>query len=115
VVDRRQSAGQLTLALTVKLVLGLVASVEAGALLELLRRRDAALGARRLALPARPGEPEPFEIPANALGEGFRRALHVGVVEAQPEVAAGLARKQPVEQRRPHVADVKAPRGAWRE
>jgi hypothetical protein len=115
VVDRRQAERELALALAVELVLGLVAGVEPPAALQLLGKRRIALQARRLALLQRPRKPEPPHILANAFGEGFRRPLDVGVIEAQHESTALRFREQPVEERRPHVADVQTTGGARRE
>src|SRR5688572_17732598 len=76
---------------------------------------DVAIGPQRLTLLARPGQPQPAEVAADALGEFLGRALRVRIVEAQPERAAGLAGEQPVEQRGAHVANVQAPGGARRK
>src|SRR5262249_28081885 len=115
IVDGRQSAGELALALAVELILGLVAGIEAPFLLQQLSGRLIARHARGLAFLTLPDQPEPAQVLANALGESFRRSLHVRVVEPQPERAAVLSRKQPVENSRADVADVQAPRGARRE
>ena len=63
VVDGRQTARELALALAVELVLGLVAGIEPAPLFQALGRRLVARHARRLTLLALPGEPEPGEVP----------------------------------------------------
>ena len=60
-------------------------------------------------------EPEPPQV---VLDRGFRRrrrALAVGVLDAQDERAAVMARQQPVEERRAGVADVEVTGGAGGE
>ena len=64
--------------------------------------------------------PRPSRAPASAGPRGSplptpRRALEVGVLDAQHEGAAVAARGQPVEQRGPRVADVQVSGGAGRE
>ena len=59
--------------------------------------------ADRLAVPV---EPEPLEAVENGVHRGLRRALAVGVLDAQQERAAEPLRVEPVEQRRARAADV---------
>src|SRR5262245_2957752 len=53
-----------------------------------------------------PVEPEPPELPLDGSFRLLRRTLGVGVLDAQDERPARPAREEPVEQRRPRVADV---------
>src|SRR6185369_71567 len=62
-----------------------------------------------------PFEAKPFEVILDDRGEGEGRALAVGVVEAQQELAVVLPREQPVVQRDVDVSDMKPPGRAWSE
>ncbi len=62
--------------------------------------------------PLIPLEAQPAQIADNRRLRLARRALDVGVLDAQDDGAAGTAREQPVEQRRPRVADVELTGGA---
>ena len=59
--------------------------------------------ADRLAVPI---QPQPFEPVENRLDRGLRRALAVGVLDAQQELAAEALGVEPVEQRGARAADV---------
>ena len=106
VVDRRQAARELALAAAVELVGGLVAGIEpadvaqavGGGVIERepLRLPDDEVG----------HDAEPGEVLRDRIGEFGLRARQVGVVVAQQEAPAMAAREQPVEQRRPGVADM---------
>jgi hypothetical protein len=62
-----------------------------------------------------PIEPEPAESVQN-WGEGrFDVPLLIGIVDPQQELPAVLAGEKPIEQRRPHAADVKIAGGAGSE
>src|SRR5258708_5707466 len=58
---------------------------------------------------------QPFEAFENRARRLVRRTLQVGILDAQQEFAAQLARKQPVEQRRARGADVQIAGGRWSE
>src|SRR5947199_9532290 len=62
-----------------------------------------------------PVEAEPAQIPQNARLRLDRRALDVGVLDAENERAAAAAREQPVEERGTHAADVQMTGGARSE
>ncbi len=115
IVDGRAPGRELTLALALQLVLGLVAGIKASLLFEEKCRRLITVQSRRLALLACPRQPQPLEILADPLSEGVGGTRKIGVVEAQPEGAALPAREQPIEDGGAHVANVKAPCGARRE
>ena len=59
-----------------------------------------------------PVEPQPPQVLEDALLRLTRRPLAIGVFDAEDEGAAAIAREQPVEQRRPGVADVQLSGGA---
>ena len=66
-----------------------------------------ALGARELAdRLAVPVEAEPRQPVEDRVDRGLGRALAVGVLDAQQELAAGVAGVEPVEQRGARAADV---------
>ena len=79
---------------------------------QLLGHLAMALGAgelvERLAVPL---QAQPLEGVDQGIGGGLRGALAVGVLDAQQELAAGVARIEPVEQRRARPADVEVARG----
>ena len=58
-----------------------------------------------------PVELEPFEPVEDGSDGRFRGALAVGVLDAQQELAAGVARVEPVEQRRARPADMQVAGG----
>ena len=58
-----------------------------------------------------PVEPEPAERLLDLLGRLVDLARGVGVLDAQPELAALVPGEEPVEERRAHVADVEEPGG----
>src|SRR6185369_17790380 len=62
-----------------------------------------------------PFEAEPFEVVLDDRGKGEGRALAVGVIQAQQELAARLLREQPVVQRDVDISDMKPPGRAWSE
>jgi hypothetical protein len=62
-----------------------------------------------------PVELQPRERIEDLLDVLGRRALAVGVLDAQHELAAGVPGEQPVEQRRARAADVQRSRRRWRE
>src|SRR5258706_5806455 len=62
-----------------------------------------------------PLEAQPAQIVDHGLLGRLRRSIEVGVLDPQDERAAVPAGQQPVEERRPRVADVKLARGAWCE
>src|SRR6187549_366450 len=65
--------------------------------------------------PLVPIEPEPAEAVEDRLQRLGDVALLIGIVDAQQELPAALAREQPIEQRRPDTPDVQIARGARRE
>jgi hypothetical protein len=75
-------------------------------------RSRVALEPLRLAQLPVPVDSEPAQILLNRRRERFRRARDIGVVEAQDERAARLAREEPVDERRSGVAEMEAPRRA---
>ena len=111
VIDRRQAARELALAAAVELVGGLVAGIEPPG-------RAQALGGRvvdRQPLAtggwSRSGTmPSQARSSAMASANSGLRARRVGVVIAQQEAPAMAAREQPVEQRRPGIADMEIAR-----
>src|SRR5205085_4161100 len=70
---------------------------------DLARARGAGELRDRLAVPRKP---EPGKAVEDRRDCGLRRALAVGVLDAQQHLAAARARIEPVEQRRPRAADV---------
>src|SRR5690606_17639065 len=108
IVDGWQSPGKLTLAAALQLLSRFITRIEPARSLQLLGNRVIAGRARRLALLAVPGQPQPLEILADSLRKLLGRALDVGVVEAEDESAAMPPRKEPVQHGGAHVADMKA-------
>src|SRR5690606_1890951 len=114
VVDRRLAQRAGALALAVEFVGGLVAGLEAAG------------GDEAVAGGVREGEAggladfevrrnaQPCEIGFDALGEFFRRARGVGVIEPEDELAAVAACEQPVEDGRPGIAQMQAAGGGRR-
>ena len=115
VIDGRQAARPLTGAAALKLFWRLVGGVEAARLLQPFGRRRIEREAVRLPREEIVGEAEPCEIGLDPARELLGRALAVGVVQAQDEASAGLVREQPVEDRRPGVADMEPARRRRRE
>ena len=62
-----------------------------------------------------PVEAEPLQHLLDLVDRLLRRPGHVGVLDAQDERAGGVARVQPVEERRPRVPDVQEAGGRGRE
>jgi hypothetical protein len=58
---------------------------------------------------------DPAQIVSDLVGKRGGRALQVGIVEAQQELAGLLARKEPVMQRHEDIADMEMSRRAWCE
>ena len=93
-------------ALDLELFLGLVGGVEPTRIDQPLLRRF--IERSSIGLPDLEGrrDPEPCQICFDAVGEFLRRARNIGIVEAQHVAATGLEREQPVEQRRPGIAQM---------
>ena len=83
VIDRREPACELALALAVEIVSGLIAGVKAAGGLELARSLSVAGRPVRLAGKAVPMKAEPGEIGFDAVGKRLRRTLTVSVVHAK--------------------------------
>ncbi len=111
VVDRRLAAGELHLSPAVELLLGLVGGIEPPLRLQLVRHGAVAVEPRRLVVLLVPGQAEPGQVGLDAPFVLGRGAGQVGVVDAQHEPSASLAREQPVGHRGADVADVQPPRG----
>src|SRR4051812_2402828 len=117
-VARRTAGGEHGAAVRLELLRGAEAIVgmPAGEQLVCVRRIEM----QPLRLPVRsitaadvwslvPLEAEPAEIVEDALLRRLRRALRVGILDAQDERAVVTPREQPVEERRTRIADVKLP------
>ena len=115
IVDRRLVKAKLALAAAVQFVLGLEARIQHAGRAQLVGRFLVALGAVGLARGAVPRQPEPGQVIANGVREFFGRTLAVGVVESQQKRAAKLPGVEPVQRRRPDVADVDASRWTGRK
>ena len=85
VIDRRLAAGELALALELELLRRLVSGIEPPARFQLLDRLGIAVEAVRLAHLLGPLDAEPVKILLDAAREFLRRALPVGVVEAEDQ------------------------------
>src|SRR3546814_2480597 len=97
VVDRRPSGGQRHLALQTQLLRRLVAGIETSRRLQARGGGGVAvepLGLHRLLVPL---EAEPAQVVLDGPGEFRRRALGVGVVDAQQIAHAVGAGEQPVD------------------
>ena len=102
----------LPLAAAIKLLFRFETGIEDAARLQFLRRFVIARYARRLPFFAIPVKTQPIEIIADRLRKRIRRPHHIGIVEAQQEITAMLACKQPVEDGRANIADVEPAGGA---
>ena len=103
------------LSLEIELFCVLETGIEQARGFEALRRRGIAIEPRRLPLVLVPVEAKPLEIRLDRLGEFRPRALAIGVVEAQQEPPAGLAREEPIDQRGAGIAEMQPPGRAGRE
>ena len=115
VVDWRQMALLLALALEIEFLRRLVAGIETFVRLERLDRRRIKRVALGLAGALIPHEAEPAQIRLDAGGEFGGGTLAVGVVEAQHEGATLLAREEPVGEGDVDVADMQPAGRARRE
>ena len=107
VVARLETLRTLRLAHGVEFLLAGIAPIGVAALDELLRHLGVALQALHLVERAFvPVETEPAHAVEDGVDGGLRRALDVGVLDAQDESAAVLARVGPGIQRRAGAADV---------
>ena len=108
VVDRRQPAAQLDLALEIEFLRGLVRGIDAPVGAQFLERRFVGGEAQRLALLTVRFQTQPRKVGADRIDIFLAAALRIGVVDAQDESAAGLAGQHPVVQRGADVADMQA-------
>jgi hypothetical protein len=67
---------------------------------------------QRLAVPL---DPEPIQAVQDGGDCRIRRALAIGVLDPEQELAAGLARKCPAEQRRTGAANMEVTGWRWRK
>src|SRR5262249_2530014 len=115
IVDRRQVALQLAPALQLQLLRRLVAGIEPAGRLQLRHGGvvgGEAIGLAHLLLPL---QAQPAQVFLDAGGELGHTAVAIGVVEAEDEGAALLAREQPVGERNVDVADMQPTRRARRK
>ena len=115
VINRGLAHVQLLLALQVQLARRFKDLIQLALAAQILRRFGIAVQPLRLLFDAVPADPQPFQIAADPVHIFLLRAVPVGIVKAQDESAAGLARDQIVEQRRAQVADMDMPRGRGRK
>src|SRR6185437_1495966 len=108
-------AGMRELALEGEFFGRLEAGVEPPGRAQPVLRRGIAGEALRLPDEGVPAEPEPAEILLDRQREFLGRAFAVGVVEPQKEAAAGAPGEEPVDERRPDIAEVQPPGRARRE
>src|SRR5690606_12756818 len=92
-----------------------VGRIEPAALPELLGRLGVERETVGLFRDTIPVEAEPAQIVLDASGEFLCRAASIGIVQPQQEAAAGLARKQSVQQRTARSAESQPVCGARRE
>ena len=105
-IDRRQPAPEQDLAAKIELLGRLVAGIDPPGGLEPLELALVEVEPLRLAHDPVGLEAEPVEIVADRVVELGRRALAVGVVDAEDERAAVLPREQEIVERGADIADV---------
>ena len=114
-VARRQALRPLPIAQGRQLFGRLVARIGEPGLAQSGEGDLVAIGPPALAQDGVPAEPEPTEILLDRLVEHRLRPLAVGVVDAQDELAALVAREQPVDHRDAGIAQVQIAGRAGRE
>jgi hypothetical protein len=114
-VDRRQAPAKQHLAAQVQLLWRLVAGIDPARRLKPLELAFVEVEALRLAHDRVGVKAEPIEIIADRLVELRRRALAVGIVDAQQEPPAVLPGEQEIVKRGADVADVQPPGRRRRE
>ena len=115
VINGRLAAGELALPLQLELLRRLVSRIKPPARFQLLDRLGITVEPVRLAHFLGPFDAEPMEILLDAAREFLRRALPIGIVQAEDQPAACPPREQMIEHRRADIAGMDPPRGARRE
>ena len=109
VVDRRQSAPELDLALQFEFLRRLVAGIDPRRFPQAFERRLVMRQPLGLALFAIGTKAQPGQIVPDRLHIFLAAAVRVGIVDPQQEPPARLARQHPVMQRGADIADMEAP------
>ena len=107
VIDRRPAIGHLQASLAIEILAGLITGIEQSLRFQRLGGGLIAVKPVRLFERLVPGNAQPGQVGADAVLIGLRRALDIGIVNAQHKGAAGLAREQIVEDRGADIADMK--------
>ena len=115
VIDRRPSAGQGDLTASVELVRGFITGIKPARLTKLSGGLLVTREPIRLTKGLVPVEAEPGQIVAYSLFVFSRGSLSVCIVDPENEHAAFGPCEQPVDQRRPDIADMQLARRRWGE
>ena len=107
VIDRRAAIGHLQAALALELVTGLITGIEQTLGLELVCRSGIAIKPFGLFERLVPFQTQPGQVGPDTVLIFLRRALDIRIVDPQHKSPARLARKEVVEQRGAHIADMK--------
>ena len=108
IVDWRQPAPQLHLALQLQLLCSLVCGIHAARLFQLLKCGVIAIQPLRLAFLAVRLDPEPRQISADCIDIFLFATRSVGIIDPQYELTAALLGEHPIMQRGADIADMQA-------